>query len=584
MKTIHSFFKRKVENDIDNANEESKRHKASTSKPEKNENQQESDKFEAPQPQANINEVDLNLLERDPAKRITMWNYPVNLREQHRANGSKKYPRRFQYSWFAVFPNWLEYSPRAHFAYCFLCYIFNDTPNVGNGHDAFTIKGFDNWKKVNDGKNCAFLKHIDCSQHRRAVEFSENLLNQVTHIGNIIEKQSEEELLKNRIRLKASVDTVRWLTFQACGFRGHDETLNSKNKGNFLELLKLLASYNDEVAKVILENAPYNSKYTSGKIQKEILSIIANKVRKHIRSEVGDSYFCVMVDESRDESKEEQMAVVLRFVDVEGIIRERFLDLVHVTDTFSLTLRSNLWRQLLRYEFDVSKIRGQGYDGASNMRGEWNGLKALVIKDCPYAYYVHCFAYRLQLALVAASREIIPINQFFNNLMSIINVVCSSSKRHDELQKAKGVEIKELLELGEIKSGKGENQATTSRRAGDTRWGSHYRSVCSLLNMFHSTRVVLKGIINDTSTSSSHRNDVDAVYSHTKSFEFVFILHLVKEVMGKTDILSQALQKKSQDILNAMELVSATKGNLNDYRNNGWDSLITQVKCFCEKT
>ncbi|XP_076886940.1 uncharacterized protein LOC143536955 [Bidens hawaiensis] len=228
------------------------------------------------------------------------------------------------------------------------------------------------------------------------------------------------------------------------------------------------------------------------------------------------------------------MAIVLRFVDVEGIIRERFLDLVHVTDTFSLTLKSNLWRQLLR----------------------------------------------LQLALVAASKEIIPINQFFNNLVSIINVVCSSSKRHDELQKAKGVEIKELLELGEIKSGKGENQATTLKRAGDTRWGSHYHFVCNLLNMFHSTRVVLKGIINDTSASSSHRSDADAVYSHTKSFEFVFILHLVKEVMGITDILSQALQKKSQDILNAMELVSATKENLNAYRNNGWDSLITKVKCF----
>ncbi|XP_076947317.1 uncharacterized protein LOC143619221 [Bidens hawaiensis] len=431
----------------------------------------------------------------------------------------------------------------------------------------FSLIGFDNWKKVNDGKKCAFLKHIDCSQHRRAVEFSENLLNQATHVDNLIEKQTEEELLKKRIRLKASVDTVRWLTFQACGFRGHDETFNSKNQGNFLELLKLIASYNDEFAKVILENAPYNSKYTSGKIQKEILGIIANNFRKHIRSEVGDSYFCVMVDESRDESKKEKMAIVLRFVDVEGIIRESFLDLVHVTDTFSLTLKNNLWRQLLRYEFDVSKIRGQGYDGASNMREEWNGLQALVIKDCPYAYYVYCFAHRLQLALVAASKEIIPINQFFNNLVSIINVVCSSSKRHDELQKAKGVEIKELLELGEIKSGKGENQATTLRRAGDTRWGSHYRS----------------GVISDTSASSSHRSDADAVYSHTKSFEFMFILHLVKEVMGKTDILSQALQKKSQDILNAMELVTATKGNLNDYRNNGWDSLITQVKCFCEK-
>ncbi|XP_076938764.1 uncharacterized protein LOC143607077 [Bidens hawaiensis] len=221
-----------------------------------------------------------------------------------------------------------------------------------------------------------------------------------------------------------------------------------KNRGNLLELLKLLASYNDEVAKVILENSPYNSKYTSSDIQKEILSIIANKVRKHIRDEVGGSGFCVMVDESRDESKKEQMAIVLRFVDAKGMIRERFLDLVHVHDTLATTLKTSLWRQLLRYEFDVNKFHAQGYDGASNMRGEWN-----VLNDCPYAYYVNFFAHRLQLALVCASREVIPIHQLFNKMVSIITVVCASSMRHDELQIAKADEVKRLLELGEIKSG-----------------------------------------------------------------------------------------------------------------------------------
>jgi hypothetical protein len=38
---------------------------------------------------------------------------------------------------------------------------------------------------------------------------------------------------------------------------------------------------------------------------------------------------------------------------------------------------------------------GQGYDGASNMRGEWNGLQALFINDCPYAYYLHYLAHKL---------------------------------------------------------------------------------------------------------------------------------------------------------------------------------------------
>ncbi|XP_071740062.1 uncharacterized protein [Rutidosis leptorrhynchoides] len=56
--------------------------------------------------------------------------------------------------------------------------------------------------------------------------------------------------------------------------------------------------------------------------------------------------------------------------------------------------------------------------------------------------------------------------------------------------------------------------------------------------------------------------------------------------MGRTDILSQALQKKSQDIVNAIKLVSATKKSLIDFRNDGWDSLFVlfeKVKLFSKK-
>ena len=38
------------------------------------------------------------------------------------------------------------------------------------------------------------------------------------------------------------------------------------------------------------------------------------------------------------------------------------------------------------------------------MRDMWNGLQALILNDCPYAYYIHCFAHRLQLALVKTSK------------------------------------------------------------------------------------------------------------------------------------------------------------------------------------
>ncbi|XP_076949853.1 uncharacterized protein LOC143622648 [Bidens hawaiensis] len=225
-----------------------------------------------------------------------------------------------------------------------------------------------------------------------------------------------------------------------------------------------------------------------------------------------------------------------------------------------------------------------GYVGASNMRGEWNGLQARVRKDCPYAYYVHCFAHRLQLALVYASMENIPVHNFFSQMVSIINVVCASSKRHDDLQITQEDEVKRLLELGEIISGSGLNQVGTLQRAGDTCWGSHYNFICSLLNMYFVTLVVLRGIVKDVShTNFDQRGDGDAAHQIMHSFEFVFILHLMKEVLGRTDTLSQALQKKNQDIHNAMELVSSTKVSLNDYRNTGWVSFSEKVTCFCNK-
>ena len=74
-----------------------------------------------------------------------------------------------------------------------------------------------------------------------------------------------------------------------------------------------------------------------------------------------------------------------------------------------------------------------GRDTTAYMRGGWNGLQYLVSNDYPYAYYIHCFAYRLQLTLVAASKEVIPVHQFFTNLNSIVNTVCASCNRFKEL-------------------------------------------------------------------------------------------------------------------------------------------------------
>jgi hypothetical protein len=42
-------------------------------------------------------------------------------------------------------------------------------------------------------------------------------------LANILEVKSKEEKQKDRLRLKTTIACVRWLTFQSCALRGHDE-------------------------------------------------------------------------------------------------------------------------------------------------------------------------------------------------------------------------------------------------------------------------------------------------------------------------------------------------------------------------
>ena len=130
------------------------------------------------------------------------------------------------------------------------------------------------------------------------------------------------------------------------------------------------------------------------------------------------------------------------------------MDIVHVKDTTASTLNEEISFVLSHHNLDVQSIKGQWYDGASNMHGEWNGLQVLFINDCPYAYYVHSLAHQLQLVIIVAAREIFDVHTFFHNLIFIVNIVSASCKRNDELWAFQAVIIEHLVDICEIKMGK----------------------------------------------------------------------------------------------------------------------------------
>ncbi|XP_042035257.1 zinc finger MYM-type protein 1-like [Salvia splendens] len=195
------------------------------------------------------------------------------------------------------------------------------------------------------------------------------------------------------------------------------------------------------------------------------------------------------------------------------------------------------------------------------MRGEFNGLKSLILKRNSSAYYVHCFAHQLQLTIVDVAKKHKIVGSFYNSISRLCNTVGGSCKRRDILREKQRENIIKEIASDEISTGRGLNQEMSLKRPGDTRWSSHYGTLVNLIHLYSSIVDVLE-YVGENGHDDSIRAEADDVLEIINSFEFVFVLHLMKQILGITHELSQVLQKKDQDIVNAMNLVKVAKSRL----------------------
>ncbi|KAJ4814422.1 zinc finger MYM-type-like protein [Rhynchospora pubera] len=362
--------------------------------------------------------------ERDPGKRPQIDEYPPNRRDQVRRFYISKGPfqpymdeypyaananhrRRFQYHWFKKFP-WLEFSPTSERAYCFPCFLFSTKPQGRCGSDTFTVKGFQNWKKVNNGKDCAFLTHMgqaSTSAHSFAMLCYDNLKNSMGHP---------------------------------------------------LQLALIAAS-------------------------REVL------------------YYCRIEE--------------------------------------TLINHAIFWTNFFRI---------------------------------PKKLYL----------LSLFFQQVGDVHNFFQDAIFIINIISGYTEYKDELLAKQAEEISCEVDLGELDTRRA-NQIGAFQKPEDIKWSSHYKSIHSLEKMFGGTVSVLRTLARDRLLSYHSRGDAGGCLKKLLSFDFVFILHVMKEIMMITDLLCHTLQQNSLDALNAAHLVSTTKQLLQKLRDNGWEPLMEQVTSFC---
>ena len=131
--------------------------------------------------------------------------------------------------------------------------------------------------------------------------------------------------------------------------------------------------------------------WTSPKIQNKLIEIVSSLVLQRITCEVkSNGHFSVIVDETSDIRRVEQVSLCLRYV-IEGETRKTFAGFFATGPTKGEVLYELVKKSVTNFNL-LSIIVGEYFDGAANMSGFNKGIVSQMKECSPLALYVHCYA------------------------------------------------------------------------------------------------------------------------------------------------------------------------------------------------
>ena len=324
------------------------------------------------------------------------------------------------------------------------------------------------------------------------------------------------------------------------------------NEGNFRALVRFRIKDNKELQELFV-NAPKHAQYLSHQIQNEIISIcndliLSNLVKKFTQAE----YFSVLADETTDISCKEQLSICIRYVDSDNCLQEDFLQFIEVDGLSGESLSRAILTNLQRFGIDISKMRGQGYDGAAAMSGRLHGVQAYVREVVPTAVYVHCAAHSLNLVISRLCSV-----QAVRNCIGIIGAVCKFFNTPN----------KQAVFERAMENCTQNNPSRRNRlvQMSATRWIERRDSVMVFLQLYHPVIAALE--VSSWQDRDSSTNAQQLSISVQQS-QFLVALFCLNKVYNFRSDLSKALQSKSMNSVECVELATNVQEELEDMREN----------------
>lgn len=479
--------------------------------------------------------------------------------------------RHFRPEWFTkrmqdgrlIKRDWLSYSMSEDKVYCIVCMLVGEK-------NSWTTNGFNSWKKATS----KFLIHETSFEHIEA-SVQLKLMFECLPLLPALEESKKREVATNRLIVSHLIDITIYLARHCLAFRGHRENWKSSQnqvQGNFKDLIMLIAKYSPILASYIngIQSTKKKSQFTfvSWLRQNQLIEATAQYIRTQIVQQIKKGkFFSVSMDTTFDRSKKEQLSFVVRYINEDtGNVHERVLAMKQCSNTTAQYLLSIFENICEENELDwKTNLVGQSYDGASNMRGVYGGLQALIKSSNEAATYVWCYAHRLNLVLTDAVSCSTSARDMFGIVETIYEFISSSKNRVV------------LFERNQKKLNP-DKQIRRFKRVETTRWWSHDLALRTVIFTFDALCDTLEEIENN-----NHSNDRKSSYQARSIYEniindrFLLTAFTYTQIFDIISPLSTILQSKDLDLLGAIESVLFSVESLKKLRNEAGFLKITRL-------
>ncbi|XP_031329299.1 zinc finger MYM-type protein 1-like [Photinus pyralis] len=509
------------------------------------------------------------------SKRIQYMDHSFQETETVYKDGETGERRKLTKTWFfKKMPNgekvpreWLCYSPSKKSVYCFCCRLF---PGLSSLETAFASKsGFSDWKKLSP----RVPNHELNPAHQQSLVLWKQL--ELRHrTGTTIDRIAEEEIQKEKEKwrniLTRVLDIIRFLSKQNLAFRGHRETDTpdvATNKGNFIELVRLLSKYDPVLREHMLkiDLKAERTSYMSPQIQNELIGLLGDHVRSRILQRVKNAkYFSIIFDSTPDISRLDQTSQVLRYVVVEGdhvSVEESFIEFIDTKDKHAADIASMILEKLKSDGLDIMNCRGQGYDNAAVMKGQHSGVQKRISDVNPKAQFIACSNHSLNLAGIHAAQAEVNSVTFFGTLDRLHSFFSLSTHRWDVLSTTTGTSLKRLV---------------------DTRWSSRGEAVKMVKNNFEKILESLE-ILTGINENADTRATAGGLLVSLQSFTFLTYLGFWEPVLAEVNDAQNYMQQRGLSLRDCASKMKALSDFLDSARENVADTSLSFAESLCTK-